>query len=145
LREVILVDYDSGEEVDTFALSVSIVDEESGLEGISYNTNTKNYLIVNEKNPGLSILWNPDSGIINQVGLDFSLDYSGVFIDLNRLNLWYVSDESQAVFQCDTSNKVIAIFSLDSRKYEGILIKGDSLLVVNDATSKLNIYRMTTN
>lgn len=145
LREVIMVDYDSGEKMETFKINVSYMDEESGLEGISYNINTKNYLIVNEKSPRLSILWNPDLGVINQDELDFSLDCSGVFIYLNRSNLWYISDESRSVYQCDTNNKVLASYSLDSRKYEGIIIKGDSLFVVNDDTSKLNIYKMTTN
>ncbi len=144
-REVSLVDYESGNKTETFKINIPIGSENSGLEGISYNINNKYYYIVNEINPELLVIWNPVSGIINQENLKFALDYSGVYTDANQSHLWYVSDESQRVYQCDYSNNVLMAFNLGELKFEGIAIDGDMIYLVNDATAKLNIYKIKNN
>lgn len=144
-REVTLVDYDSGNKTETFVINISIGSENSGLEGISYNNNSKYYYIVNEINPGILVIWNPDAGIISQDNLKFALDYSGVYVDADQSHLWFVSDESQLVYQCDYSNNVLMAFNLGELKFEGIAIDGDMIYLVNDATARLNIYKIKNN
>lgn len=144
-REVALIDYDSGQVEGVYQIEISIGAENSGPEGISYNTNNKQYYIVNETNPDLMIIWTPESGIIGQVNLKFASDYSGIFTDTTHSLLWILSDESQRLFKCDYNTNVLMIFNLPESKYEGVAIDGDKVYLVNDANGELNIFEIKNN
>lgn len=141
-REITLINYDTGEKVESYKIEISFGSENSGLEGISYNINNKLYYIVNETNPSLMILWSPEYGIISEEKLNFSSDYSGIFVDDKHSLLWIVSDQSRSMYKCDYNTNVLKSFSLDDLKYEGVVIHDDVVYLINDATGKLNVYNI---
>ena len=145
LREVIFVDYDSGLEIVSYFIDIPYGSLTNGLEGISYDISNKDYHIVNEKQPGMFVVWNPITGLISQSGLQFADDYSGVYTDVENANLWIVSDESKRVYKCNLKAEVKMAYDLDDVKYEGIAIDNDMIYLVNDATSRLNVYRVKGN
>ncbi|PLW97112.1 MAG: hypothetical protein C0591_07510 [Marinilabiliales bacterium] len=143
-REVTLLDYSSGNKEGTYKITIPFGADNSGLEGISYNSNNKFYYIVNETNPDLMVIWNPDYGIISEVKLRFASDYSGIFVDVSQSLLWIVSDQSEGLYKCDYSGKVLMSFKLDDIKYEGVVVDNDMVYLVNDATSNLELYKIIT-
>lgn len=144
-REVALIDYDSGQVQGVYHIEIPVGAENSGLEGISYNTNNKQYYIVNETNPDLMVIWTPESGIIGEVKLKFASDYSGIFVDTDHSLLWILSDESQRLYKCDYSTNVLEIFDLPELKFEGVAIDNNTVYLVNDASGKLNIFEIKYN
>jgi uncharacterized protein YjiK len=141
-REVALIDYESGQMQGVYKINISTGSDNTGLEGISYNSNNKLYYIVNETNPDLLVIWNPESGILSQENLNFAQDYSGIYVDTDQSLLWFVSDQSEQIFKCNYSSKVLMVFDLDRSKYEGLTIDQDLVYVINDASAKLNIYQI---
>jgi uncharacterized protein YjiK len=125
-----------------YKINISTGSDNTGLEGISYNSNNKLYYIVNETNPDLLVIWNPESGILSQENLNFAQDYSGIYVDTDQSLLWFVSDQSEQIFKCNYSSKVLMVFDLDRSKYEGLTIDQDLVYVINDASAKLNIYQI---
>jgi uncharacterized protein YjiK len=143
-REVVLMDYTSGDELGAYPIDVEVNNENSGLEGISYSHTNQAYYIVNEQLPGVLIVWNPQHGIINSRTLNFADDYSAIFVDTKNSLLWIVSDQSQTLYQTDYNANVLKEYPLDRSKYEGITIDVDNnlLYLVNDATFELSIYKI---
>ena len=141
-REITLIDYDTGNKLATYKIEIPFGSNNSGLEGISYNMNNKLYYIVNETNPDLMIVWSPEFGIVSEENLDFASDYSGVFVDDKQSLLWFVSDQSKGLYKCDYNAQILTIFYLDELKYEGVVIDHDIVYLINDATAKLNNYKI---
>ncbi len=141
-RELTFIDYSSGSKLETYKLEIPSNSDNNGLEGISYNTNNKLYYVVNETNPDLLISWDVNSGIISEDKLNFASDYSGIFTDPDHSLLWFVSDQSKSLFKCDYNANVLQVFYLDELKYEGIVLDGDIVYLVNDATGKLYNYQI---
>lgn len=141
-REVTLIDYASGNKLETYEINIPSNSPNSGIEGISYNTNNKLYYIVNEVNPDLLIIWDPITGIIGEETLTFAIDYSGIYVDVDRSLLWFISDQAKSIYKCDYNTKVLEIFKLDALKYEGIVVDGNMMYLVNDATGKLYHYQI---
>ena len=141
-REITLIEYESGNKVESYRIEISIGSANSGLEGISYNKNNNLYYIVNETNPDLMIVWSPENGIVSEHKLDFASDYSGIFVEEKKSLLWFVSDQSRSLYKCDYNANVLLKFSLDDLKYEGIVIDDDIVYLINDATGRLNVYKI---
>ncbi len=141
-REITLIDYDSGNKIQTFKIDISGSSANSGLEGVSYNSNNNLYYVVNEVNPELLVLWDEGTGIISEITLDFAMDYSGIYVEAEKSNLWFVSDQSKSIYRCDYNATVLETFDLDALKYEGIVINGIDVYLVNDATAKLYHYQI---
>ncbi len=141
-RKLTFIDYSSGSKLETYTLEIPSNSDNNGLEGISYNTNNKLYYVVNETNPDLLISWDVNSGIISEDKLNFASDYSGIFTDPDHSLLWFVSDQSKSLFKCDYNANVLQVFYLDELKYEGIVLDGDIVYLVNDATAKLYYYQI---
>ena len=144
-REITLIDYQSGNVEGTYSIDIQIGAENSGLEGISYNKNNKLYYVVNETNPDLMVLWRPESDIISEEKLDFATDYSGIFTDVDHSLLWFVSDQSRSLYKCDYNANVLMAFYLDQLKYEGVVVDGDMVYLINDATAELKRYKIKNN
>lgn len=144
-REITLLDYESGNKIETYKMDVSVGSDNSGLEGVSYNKNNRMYYIVNETNPDLMIVWSPVYGKISETKLKFASDYSGIFVDDERSVLWVVSDQSRSLYKCDYNVNVLLTFNLDELKYEGVVVDNDMVYLINDATARLNIYKIKTN
>lgn len=144
-REVSLLDYTSGNNMGTYKIIIPFGADNSGLEGISYNSNNGFYYILNEINPDLMVVWNPESGIISEVKLSFASDYSGIYVDVSNSLLWIVSDQSQSLYKCDYNGNALMRFKLDDLKYEGVVVDNDMVYLINDATARLNIYNIKNN
>lgn len=141
-RNVTLIDYDSGNKLESYQIEIQFGSENSGLEGISYNKNNRLYYIVNETNPDLMIIWSPEYGIISEENLNFASDYSGIFVDETQSHLWFVSDQSRGLYKCDYNLSILTTYHLDELKYEGVVINQDIVYLINDATAKLSIYKI---
>jgi len=141
-RELSLIDYSSGELIQTYKIEVPSNSANSGLEGISYNENNKLYYIINELNPELLIIWDENAGIISEDKLNFASDYSGIYVEADKSLLWFVSDQSKSLYQCDYNTDVINKYDLDIRKYEGVAVEGKMVYLINDATAELYQYQI---
>ena len=143
-REIVLLDYENGNEQGRYKINVEEGNDNKGLEGLSYNLNNKAYYIVNEDLPGKMIVWTPVYGNINTTPLTFASDYSAIFVDTENSLLWIVSDESQTVYRCDYKANVLQDYLLPDTKYEGIAVDVDNMIlyVVNDGSAKLDVFNI---
>ncbi len=143
-REVVLLNYDTGEEMERFDIAVKVNEENKGLEGISWSSANYAYYLLNENSPALMMVWKKNAGIISEVDLNFASDYSGIFVDNKEGNLWIVSDESQMLFRCDYNARVLEKFELNFSKAEGIAVdyENNVVYVVSDKLSKLFVYKI---
>lgn len=132
-----------GKELGRFKVDLSKRYNE-GLEGIAYNPNNKNLYLINEKNPGLLIKIDSNNNILSKKKLNFATDFSGVFFDDNKNQLWIISDEAKSVFKCDDEGKIINKYRVDIPQIEGIAIDfiGNKLFLVSDQTETLYIYNL---
>ena len=142
-REVVILNGD-GNEKQRFVIDIPANVQNKGLEGIAYNSNNSSYYIVNEANPGLLCVWNPERGILEETGLKFATDYSGIYVDAGISTVWVVSDESKTLYKCNYKMEPVKQYMLDDYKYEGVAVDDDNNLVylVNDASSQLVIYKL---
>ncbi len=143
-RQLVLLDYPEGNELERFDIITGGTSDNKGLEGISYSKNNSAYYIVNEDAPGELIIWNKAFGNISTTELHFASDYSAIFVDTKNGLLWIVSDESQALYKCDYNANVLMEYALPGVKFEGIVVDADQHLVylVNDKTFKLYIFKL---
>lgn len=144
LREVVLLDYNTGIEQSRHDINVEQGAINAGLEGISYNKTNQAYYIVNEQLPGELIVWNTQYDIINSTEMYFASDYSAIFVDHDNSLLWIVSDQSEMLYKTDYNANVLKEYPLDRSKFEGITIDIDNMILymVNDATFDLAIYNI---
>ena len=143
-RQLVLLDYPEGNELERFDIITGGTSDNKGLEGISYSKNNSAYYIVNEDAPGELIIWNKAFGNISTTELHFASDYSAIFVDTKNGLLWIVSDESQALYKCAYNANVLMEYALPGVKFEGIVVDADQHLVylVNDKTFKLYIFKL---
>lgn len=116
-------------------------DENSGLEGVTYDADHNSIFILNEKSPGLMMELNPDFSIATKTELDFASDFSGIFYESLNQILWIVSDESKSVFKCDLNGKVLESFPVNVVKAEGIAVTFDKIYIISDSEEKLYIFK----
>ncbi len=143
-REIVFMDYETGNESGRFQINTGGTTENKGLEGLSYNPNNSAYYMVNEDVPGELIIWNEQFDIISKTELHFAGDYSAIFVDTQNSLLWIVSDESKAIYKCDYNAKVLKEYALPRDKFEGIAVDtdNDNIYLVNDASAELYIYKI---
>jgi uncharacterized protein YjiK len=134
-----------GNELNSYKIDINRTSKKKGLEGLSYDYNSKTFYILNEAEPGLLIKWQINNGIISQKQLNFAQDYSGIFFDNVDQNIWIVSDKTQKLFYCDKDANMIQDFDLDYQKAEGIVvdIANERVYIVSDSEHKLYIYKIT--
>lgn len=120
-------------------------DENSGIEGVAYNTTDGTIFILNEKNPGNLIRLRADFSIIAVYELDFASDYSGIFHDSYSNSLWIVSDQNKTINKCTLTGELVKSYSIGVTQAEGIAISNDKIFVVSDAEAKLFTYKKPIN
>jgi len=120
-------------------------DENSGMEGVAYNSTDGTIFILNEKNPGKLIRLRADFSIIAAYELDFASDYSGIFHDSSSNSLWIVSDQNKTINKCTLSGELVKAYSISVTQAEGIAIANDKIFVVSDAEAKLYTYKKPIN
>ena len=115
-----------------------------GLEGITYNENTKHFYIVNEKDPPLIIELDGDLNEVRRDTIKFAADVSGIFYDENDNMLWILSDEDQMVVKTDLELNIITKFKLSVIQPEGITVNstGDRMYIISDREEKLSVYKI---
>lgn len=116
-------------------------DENSGIEGVAYNTSDGTIFILNEKNPGKLIRLRSDFSIIAEYNLNFSADYSGIFYEKSSNNLWIVCDQNKTINKCTLRGELIESYSIGVTQAEGIAIANNKIYIVSDAEGKLYIYK----
>lgn len=139
-RELLILDND-GNELQRKRLPLE-GEPNSGLEGISYNSENGHFYLLNEKKPSLLIELDEQLEMISMDTLNFSKDVSGIFYDDVDKVLWIVSDESQLVVKLDMNRKPVALMSVDIVQPEGITIDhtGKRLYIVSDNKETLHVY-----
>ena len=115
-------------------------DPNSGIEGITYNSNENIIYFLNEKNPGKLFKVNSSFNIIESFELNFANDYSGMFYEASTDLLWIVSDESQTINKCTTEGELLDSFSINVNKPEGIVIANNKIYIVSDSQETLYIF-----
>jgi uncharacterized protein YjiK len=136
----------SGNEIQSFKLAIDRQSKKHSLEGISYDPAENTFYLLNEKDPGLLVVWQAELGITAETVLNFAGDYSGIYFDKTDSTLWIISDQSQKLFHCDTDGVVKQSFDLGFKKAEGIVIdhQNQRVYAVSDAKHKLYVYSLTT-
>lgn len=116
-------------------------DENSGLEGITYNSNDQTIFILNEKDPGLLMRLRPNYTILETYKLNFASDYSGLFHESTTNTLWIVSDQNKTVNKCNLKGELIKSYPISVTKAEGIAVTSDKIYVVSDLEAKLYVFK----
>ena len=139
-REVVILDT-SGNELKRASLNLN-GELNSGLEGITYNPEKKNFYVLNEKKPRLILTL--DENLVEQRRdtLNFAKDFSGLFFDGNDDTLWLLSDENQEIYKTDLSGNVIREFKIKVKQPEGIALNKErtKLFIVSDVTGNLYVF-----
>ncbi len=141
-REVVIIDT-SGKELFRRSLNIKGHDN-SGLEGIAYDTVGKKFFILNEKNPCLLIILDKNLNLIKQDTLGFIKDASGIYFDAEEKELWILSDESKLVCKCDLSGKLLQEYRISVAQPEGIVLdkQNKNLFIVSDRNNALYVYKL---
>ncbi len=139
-REIVILD-NSGNELKRKQLPLK-GELNSGLEGISYNSENKHFYVLNEKNPSLLLELNEDLEIVSMDTLNFSKDVSGIFYDGENKLFWIISDEDQLVAKVDLNRNLIDSIKVDIFQPEGITIDGAGkrLYIISDNWETIHVF-----
>ena len=116
-------------------------DDNSGIEGVTFDTNSNTIFILNEKNPGLLIRLRSNFTVLEAYDLNFASDYSGVFYESLSNNLWIVSDQNKTINKCTLTGELIERYPIGVTQAEGIAITNDKIYIISDAEAKLYVYK----
>ena len=116
-------------------------DRNSGIEGVTYDPNSKNIFIINEKKPGKLIRLRNDFSVIEKYSLKFAADYSGIFYENASNQLWILSDQSKTVNKCTLSGEVIDSYRIKVAQPEGIAVTDKHIYMVCDTNARLYVYK----
>jgi len=138
-REIILVST-TGKELRK--IDVKSGNGDSGLEGLAYNRNNKEYYVANEKSPKVIIKLDSTLSEINRYDISFANDLSGLYIDAGYL--WVLSDESRSITKCNLSCEALESWKIDAESPEGIAVDYENRLVyvVSDPQSRLHVFQL---
>ena len=115
----------------------------SGLEGLCLDAKGHMFAL-NEKDPGLFLELDSKHDIAVRRQLTFAGDYSGITYDSKHDGFWIVSDQSQALFQCDRKAAVRRAYALPFPKPEGIAVDeaAKRAYMVSDSEHRLYVFRL---
>jgi uncharacterized protein YjiK len=123
----------------SFRVDVATSDN-NALEGVTVGPAGSLY-ILNEKNPGMLLVYSMAGTELRRVPLSFAADYSDLVYDAARDCLWILSDESALLAKTRLDGVVIAAWQLPVTGCEGIAVDGDTMYIVNDRTAVLYTFR----
>lgn len=146
LREILNVTRE-GEVLSRTPVPIPANRPNDGLEGITINTRTGDFFVVNEKNPRLLVRLGRDLEIRETVPLDFSGEFfmgdlSGISYNAVENTLWIISDESRKIVVIDMQYRPLRAYRTGIVKGEGIAVDPDNRRVyaVCDEESKLYVF-----
>jgi len=116
-------------------------DKNSGIEGVTFDSNSETIFIINEKKPGKLIRLRKDFSVLATYDLDFADDYSGIFYENSSNLLWILSDQDKTVNKCTLKGKLIESYKIDIKQAEGIVVTNNYIYIVSDAEEKLYSYK----
>ena len=119
-REIVVLDT-SGKEIKRKKLDLKGKLNE-GLEGICLNINTKDFYLLNEKQPGLLIKTDSSFNEIFRKDLKLAKDYSDIFFSNHDNTLWILSDESKKIIQTDLDGNKIKEYQIKVEQPEGLVV-----------------------
>lgn len=128
----------------------------SGIEGVTHDSNTGNIYFLNEKNPGALIIADSNFVVTNEYVLTYAGDYSASYFVEETGFLWLGSDMESTIYKCNTNGSVIETFPITQDgtlggdplgKLEGIAIDyaNNFLYIVSDAGQFLYVYKIIEN
>ena len=117
----------------------------TGLEGLTYDPNEKEFYMLKEMSEGLLIKYSTSNHTKTQIKLNFALDYSGIYYSDISNTLWIVSDESKTLTQCTLDGDKIFSYQLPISGVEGIVVNDEETVayVVSDPNNKLYKLNLT--
>ncbi len=142
-RSIVKLDT-AGNFVDEYFVDFSGTDENSGFEGLSFDSKSGLMAILNEKLPGKLLLYSLDSlSVTSSSDLGFASDYSGIQCEDGSSNYWILSDQSQALFIVDRQSlDVKKEFDLGYDKAEGLYFdkQNRKVYIVRDTQEQDKLY-----
>jgi len=146
LKRRIIISDTLGNEISRVQLDLK-GENNSGIEGITYDKNRDQFYVVNEKALTLLIKLDNEFNIINKRKLKIADDLSGLSYDESTDNLWIISDESKLIIICNTEGEVKKKFKINIPQIEGIAVdnKKGLIYIVSDYTETLYIFKFLLN
>ena len=141
LMEVVELDT-SGNEISSFEVNNVQQDNDSGLEGIAYDSQNDRLIVLNEKMPSMVLLIGLDGRIQSQHELfvDTDGDIAGVCYDATLDYYWIVSDEEKMLMVFDRDFNLIHSRVFNLTKLEGIAVSDDYIYMVSDSNEKMYVF-----
>lgn len=141
-REVVIVDT-SGKEIKRNKFDL-IGNLNEGLEGICFDSKTKNFYFLNEKHPGILIKTDSSFNEIFRKDIKIAKDYSDIFFSNEDNTLWILSDESKKIIQTDLNGNKIKEYRIDVKQPEGLVIdyKNKKVFIVSDKKEELYEFKL---
>ena len=116
-------------------------DRNSGIEGVTFDSNSNTIFILNEKHPGKLIRLRNDFSVLAMYDLNFADDYSGIFYENSSNQLWILSDQNKTVNKCTLRGELIESFKIKVSQPEGIAVTDNYIYIVCDEKAKLYVYK----
>ncbi len=141
-RTIVITDL-NGNEISRTTLEIN-GSKNSGLEGITYNSSTGHFYLVNEKDPALLIETDKNLKEIRRKQIKKVRDLSGVSYSQKEDCLWLLSDEDRKIIKSSLDGDFIEEFKINVQQPEGIAVddKNDLIYIVSDKEAKLYIYKL---
>ncbi|MFZ1518221.1 MAG: SdiA-regulated domain-containing protein [Ignavibacteriaceae bacterium] len=141
-REVVVLDT-SGNEIKRKKINLTGRLNE-GLEGISFDTITKDFYLVNEKRQGLLLKTDSLFNEIFRKEIKIAKDYSDIFFAIEDTSLWILSDESKKIINTNLDGDKIKEYKIDVTQPEGLVVdyKNKLVYVVSDKKEALYIFTL---
>jgi uncharacterized protein YjiK len=141
-REVVIVDTNGKEFIRKKLVLKGNLNE--GLEGICFDSSTKNFYLLNEKRPGLLIKTDSSFNEVFRKKIKLAKDYSDIFFSKDDNTLWILSDESNKIIQTDLNGNKINEYSINVEQPEGIVVdyKNKKVFIVSDKKEELYEFKL---
>ncbi|MBN2668010.1 MAG: SdiA-regulated domain-containing protein [Bacteroidales bacterium] len=138
LRRIVKIDKITNDTI-SYKIQVENNSDNSGLEGLTYNSNDKCFYILNEKNPGKLLKYSKQMQILSSFSLSFANDNSELAYDVVHNKLWILSDEDQSLNYCELNGQLIKSYKTNIIQAEGLAIDTANHLmyIASDQTAKL--------
>lgn len=111
-----------------------------GFEGITYNTNSKEFLVITEENPCQIIRLDKDFNTIAYHDLQISEASDLAFF---KNDIWVISDVNATIYKLDSNNfNVKESWAINVLNPEGITFSENQMIVVSDNLEKIYYYEI---
>ncbi len=141
-NEIVILSND-GKELTRHKLSLKSK-ENTGLEGITYDSKAKRFFVVQEKKTKILVEYNSHFKEIKRKELDFAEDLSGLCYMVETNDLWIISDESKLIAKCTTDGKIKSWRNVSINQIEGVAVNPETkkIYLVSDKDEKLYVLEL---